>query len=164
MPKYIFALIAVVSFTLTPVAAEQCSPGSHIYKDNRDGTVTDKCTKIIWQQATNSTDLQFSDADSYCTNLSLAKYSDWRLPTIDELLTIVDYTLFSPAADPILQIPPHDPNTGYDPVLWSSTPNQYGSRPLVWGVDFFLGSTVSSMPTTNGSVALAKCVRSKRSD
>lgn len=35
-------------------------------------------------------------ADSYCKNLRLASYSDWRLATLDELATLVDKTDSAP--------------------------------------------------------------------
>jgi len=55
--------------------------------DNGDGTVTDNGTGLMWQKATfGSTDWGY--AKSYCSGLSLAGHSDWRLPNKDELVEL----------------------------------------------------------------------------
>lgn len=54
-------------------------------------TVTDHATGLVWQQADYlSTDWQ--DAVDYCENLSLGMKTDWRLPNVKELQSIVDYS------------------------------------------------------------------------
>ena len=58
-------------------------------KDNGNGTMTDKNTKLMWQQGKGG-QLQWKSAISYCEGLSLAGYNDWRLPSIDELKSIID--------------------------------------------------------------------------
>jgi hypothetical protein len=68
------------------------------FTDNGDGTVTDTVTGLMWQKETSSLFTQ-SEAISYCDNLELAGHIDWRLPTITELLGIVDYTKHNPAID-----------------------------------------------------------------
>jgi hypothetical protein len=60
------------------------------YKDNGDGTVTDASTGLMWQQD-GLTNKSWEQALSYCENLSLAGYSDWRLPTVKELRSLKNY-------------------------------------------------------------------------
>ena len=60
------------------------------YNDNGDGTVTDNATKLMWQQL-HGTVTSEQGGVTYCATLSLAGYSDWRLPTRIELVSIEDY-------------------------------------------------------------------------
>jgi hypothetical protein len=69
------------------------------YQDNGDGTVTDLNTGLMWQQAISGSPMDLDSANSYCSRLSLAGYSDWRLPAADELQSIVDYGKSNPAID-----------------------------------------------------------------
>ncbi|MCP4129952.1 MAG: DUF1566 domain-containing protein [bacterium] len=66
------------------------------YTDNGNSTVTDNNTGLIWQQANgeeSTGDYQFSweNALAYCEALTLGGSSDWRLPDIKELQSIVYY-------------------------------------------------------------------------
>ncbi|MBI3172450.1 MAG: DUF1566 domain-containing protein [Chloroflexi bacterium] len=70
------------------------------YTDNGDGTVTDHVTGLTWQQSPdtdgnatiNASDkLTYSAAVSYCNNLSLAGQTDWRLPDIKTLYSLIDF-------------------------------------------------------------------------
>jgi hypothetical protein len=70
------------------------------FKDNGDGTITDSSTGLMWQMD-GSTTRQWKEALSYCENLTLADYNDWRLPNRNELQSIVDYTRYNPTIDPI---------------------------------------------------------------
>ena len=54
--------------------------------------VTDNKTGLQWQDnadASTTTKI-WTDAINYCENLTLDGYSDWRLPNINELKSIVD--------------------------------------------------------------------------
>jgi hypothetical protein len=54
-----------------------------------NGTVLDEKTKLIW--AANDADAgQYSDAVAYCENYRGGGYTDWRMPTVDELETLYD--------------------------------------------------------------------------
>ena len=66
---------------------------------NGNGTVTDSATGLMWQQATTENPMNWQEALYYCENLALAGYTDWRLPTIKELIAIVDYSRYNPAID-----------------------------------------------------------------
>ena len=67
--------------------ATGCGPS---YTDNGDGTVTDECTGLMWQQEDDDTTRTWADALLYCENFELAGYSDWRLPNRRELESLVD--------------------------------------------------------------------------
>jgi hypothetical protein len=67
------------------------------YVDNGDGTVTDIETKLMWQQRTIGIGkMTWHRAMSYCSGLSLAGYTDWRLPEFHELMNLVDHTSSTP--------------------------------------------------------------------
>ncbi len=53
-------------------------------------TWTDPATGLMWARQDNGSDVNWQQATNYCQNLTLAGYSDWRLPTIDELAAIYD--------------------------------------------------------------------------
>ncbi len=62
-------------------------------QDNDDGTVTDSATGLMWQQSGADQLLQFSGARKYIDNLNqvmFAGYEDWRLPTIDEMASLLE--------------------------------------------------------------------------
>ncbi|MBU2548450.1 MAG: DUF1566 domain-containing protein, partial [Proteobacteria bacterium] len=69
-------------------------------KDNGDGTVTDINSGLMWQQVSISA-RAWENALSYCENLALGGYEDWRLPTWKELQSIVDLGRSAPAIDGI---------------------------------------------------------------
>jgi len=71
------------------------------YTRNDNGTVTDNITGLIWQQSpdTNgdgsvdiSDKLTHSAASSYCSGLTLANQSDWRLPDIKSMYSLIDFS------------------------------------------------------------------------
>jgi hypothetical protein len=59
---------------------------------NSDGTVFDKKTGLMWLEndGNNATKMSFKDALTYCNNLTYAGYSDWRMPSRNELLSLLD--------------------------------------------------------------------------
>jgi len=59
------------------------------FVDNGNGTVTDNCTKLMWQ--TTPVNRTWSSALQYCESLSLGGNDDWRLPNIFELITLIDF-------------------------------------------------------------------------
>jgi Protein of unknown function (DUF1566) len=117
------------------------------------GTVFDTETKLTWQQTAPTTAYTWSEAKTYCASAAVSSAlggSGWRLPTIKELLTIVDYSLGSaPFVDP--NAFPAAPARGF----WSSSPVA-GSPSMAWIVNFVNPSTGSYTTLLTDS---ARCVR-----
>ena len=70
-------------------------------RDADKGVVVDYATGYMWQDnedAKIDTGL-LDDAKHYCETLTLGNYTDWRLPTLQELVTIVDMSKHNPAID-----------------------------------------------------------------
>lgn len=59
------------------------------FVDNKDGTVTDLATGLMWQQGENER-ADLKTAQRLCDEMKLAGYQDWRLPNIKEINTIQD--------------------------------------------------------------------------
>lgn len=55
----------------------------------------DPSTGLMWAAKDNGNDITWGKAIKYCSNLRLAGYSDWRLPTVDELEGIYDGSGFA---------------------------------------------------------------------
>jgi len=116
------------AFSISFILALQGVAGAP-FTSNGDGTVTDQKSKLIWQRcsmgynsdavcsddgtAANNT-ANWADALAYCNTLSLAGRS-WRLPSINELKSIVDETRSNPTIDTVA-FPATAPES-----YWSST-------------------------------------------
>ncbi len=107
------------------INAVRCVRGSFLTPSSlsRNGEiVTDNTTGLQWQdnsRAGNYT-AYWTGAINYCENsLKLGGHNDWRLPNINELLSIVDYSTRYPAIDrSVFQ------NAGaYNKGYWTSTSN-----------------------------------------
>jgi hypothetical protein len=55
-----------------------------------DGTVLDTKTKLMWAARDNGSNINWANAKSYCENYRGGGYSDWRMPTPDELAGLYD--------------------------------------------------------------------------
>jgi len=55
----------------------------------------DPSTGLMWAARDNGRDITWGKAMKYCRNLVLAGYSDWRMPSIDELQGIYDDSGFT---------------------------------------------------------------------
>jgi hypothetical protein len=102
--------------------------GQNNFSDNGNGTISDNATGLSWTQNDSSIGLKFEAALKYCESLDYAGSSDWRLPNVKELQSIVDYsrspdTSNSAAIDLIFNISSITNEAGQVdyPAFWSST-------------------------------------------
>jgi serine/threonine protein kinase len=64
----------------------------NIFTDRTQETIVDLATGLIWQKMDNGSPVSHADADSYIETLNdsrKSRISKWRLPTVNELLTLV---------------------------------------------------------------------------
>ncbi len=61
------------------------------YTDNGDGTVRDNITGLTWSKAVESKKVSLEEAQETAKNLTLGGYSDWRVPSIKELYSLMDF-------------------------------------------------------------------------
>jgi hypothetical protein len=99
----------------------------------------------MWTKLTTEDYYNWQDALAYCENLDFGGYSDWRLPNIKELRSIIDYTTEVPAID--LAYFPDTQSSGY----WSST-TYHSTRLLAWSVGFYSGGGGGTEKTNGGLV------------
>jgi hypothetical protein len=123
---------------------------SKIIRDNDNQVVFDTTSMLMWQ---DNNDVIFytytwGNAISYCENLTNANHSDWRLPNVNELYTIIEFTNSSPAMSSSFG---QTSNSKY----WSSTTYKYNLA-HAWYIDFTSGSSSYQQKTTSTRV---RCVR-----
>ena len=61
------------------------------YTDNNDGTVIDNVTGLMWQQ-TMDAKMTYNEAVDYANASNVGGYSDWRVPSIKELFSLIQFT------------------------------------------------------------------------
>ena len=61
------------------------------YTDNQDGTITDNVTGLMWQKNPGDK-MTYDEAVNGAANFGLAGYSDWRLPSIKELYSLIIFS------------------------------------------------------------------------
>ena len=111
---------------------------------SRPSICTVKVGDLEWQADVPEQVFTWSDANAYSASLG----DGWRLPTIKELLSLVDYETHSPACS----VFPDCPSEWF----WSSSPVS-GDTTFAWAVGFGSGSTYS---TGVSSAYRVRCVRS----
>ncbi|HPH55342.1 MAG TPA: DUF1566 domain-containing protein [Smithellaceae bacterium] len=79
-----------------PAAKDKADDGRFIANDN--GTVLDTQTNLMWAAKDNGSDISFTSAKAYCDNYRGGGYSDWRIPTLGELMGLFDGKKSRPAA------------------------------------------------------------------
>ena len=89
------ALEAKKTTTLAMGKRPSVSTGNEIRRDGRfiaydNGTVMDAQTNLMWASKDNGSDIDWQGAKSYCENYRGGGYTDWRMPTQDELAGLYD--------------------------------------------------------------------------
>ena len=110
------------------------SYGKNKFHDNGDGTISDHATGLLWAKTDSGQGMNWEEALAWVQRQNKENYlgrKDWRLPTVKELQSIVDYTR-SPATSKSAAIDPlftcaavtNEVKELDYPFYWSSTTHQ----------------------------------------
>lgn len=121
-------------------------------RDSSTQTVEIIKTHLMWQddESAKSVTKNWQGAIEHCQNLNFAGYSDWRLPRLEELRTIVDKN-----NSPTIKSEFKNTASSY---YWSSTPRA-GSSNDAWFVYFGNGNENDDDKNLNVYV---RCVRDSK--
>ncbi|MCB9740187.1 MAG: DUF1566 domain-containing protein [Deltaproteobacteria bacterium] len=116
-------------------------------------TVVDTQTGLVWQREVSATTGSSADANKACDALVLGGANDWRVPTLVELQTLVDYG----AADGAPRIDTTAFAKASTLALWTTTTTLNGTL----AIDFATGASVPGTAAGVGSIGW-RCVRTDK--
>lgn len=93
-------------------------------RDNEKNTVTCSDTNLMWQDEISSSTYSRVKAIKYCEDLEFAGFTDWRLPNVNEAISIVDFSKTPDSENALFKdgfkkiIPD---GSGYDVIFMTST-------------------------------------------
>jgi hypothetical protein len=117
-----------------------------------DDAVFDKETGLVWERSPATNRNAWDGAVVYAYAKVVARRKGWRLPTIEELLSLVDPTRNNPT------LPLGHPfvNVQIDDFYWSCTLGMTALPTFAWGYQFGNGSTSNCLKTANFYVWLVR--------
>ncbi len=116
-------------------------------RDNTKEIVINDKTGLMWQDDA-SVKRTWSEAKNYCKSLNHAGFSDWYLPSISELESLVDTKKYNPAINSSFK---HTISSFY----WSSS-SFVSSSSGAWHVDFKYGGSYDYNKTNGYYVRCAR--------
>ena len=151
MPRPLFLAMLLTLAAGSPVLAQTCRTETEVpsttpasrFQDNGDATVTDQSTGLMWArcpEGLSGTGCATGAAAAFtwegallrARDSGLAGYTDWRLPDIKELSSLVEERCYAPAIN--LAVFPNTPSS----YFWSASPGGSSSS-YAWYVAFSNG-------------------------
>ena len=150
MKSSAFILIGMVVLAFfTSEAAAQIQPWNTIIQFNRfqvlsqfgNAAVFDQETGLVWEQSPDINAQDWLNAQSRCNTKTIGNRQGWRLPTLQELASLVDTSVrFGPTL-------PVNPFTNVrSSIYWSAT-SAAGNPALAWFVSFADGHVANVVKT-----------------
>jgi hypothetical protein len=164
-----FALVGTLA-TATAFAVT-CEPNmsprnpDSSYSVGTDGTVTHIPTNLVWKRCSEgqnwngstcigeATYVSWAEALTISSNSRFAGKSDWRLPNLKELRSLVEECRVEPSINDTLF--PATPYEQYKSIFWSSSPND-GWISDSWGVEFGTGTSYDHSRSSSYAVRLVR--------
>jgi len=177
MPAMTITEAHAVRFVRNGLPLGNLTTPSSDFIDNNDGTVTHKKTNLTWKRcaegqtfsggACTGTATTYTYGQANSISSTFANQSDWRLPNIQELESIVEYGTYPTINSALF------PNAPENTKFWSSTPeanstnawylsflhggNDTDRREYLWAVRLVRGSQ-ESVTNTGISAASSDCL------
>lgn len=171
MKNALLAASLLLALPVLPVLAQTVNPNienitpDSRYTLNNDGTVTDNDTDLMWMQCSEGQTWEPNGGAGNCTGtatphtwdaaLALANgktfagHSDWRLPDIKELASLVAEDRYDPAINSAIF--PAPPSSSF----WSGSPYANNSN-YSWSVDFTFGDAYYNNRNSSPRVRLVR--------
>jgi hypothetical protein len=124
--------------------------------DNKNGTISDNSTGLMWQQEGSSDYIIWKEVPDYIYQLNQEKfagYSDWRFPTLEELASLVESKKINQKQ---LNIAPAFSLN--QRCCWSS---DFRNRDEAWGICFEDGFVLYNGKALDDSVRAVRSLNSK---
>ena len=136
-----------------PLQDGDFQPNAQALAKTASDEVTDKTTGLIWQQGDDGNTYTYNDAIQHCSTFQSAEASTgWRLPSVVELMTLINSGVDLPSIDPSF-------SGAQSNNYWTSTPTASANM-LSWTVKFDFGEII---PLLADSSLPVRCVRGKSS-
>jgi len=114
------------------------------FVDNGDGTISDKATGLMWEQKGSKKVTSFYIATKHVKKLNKKKfagYDDWRIPTIEELYSLLDpNTNKQPYINPVFETKAYHCWSADKSDLHTSFPTLAGMRGRYVTLDYKKGT------------------------
>lgn len=159
--------IAAILLILTSLSYAQdkldCGKSAE-YIDNKNGTISDPRTNLIWQMCVagqewngescggTPTRLDMKEATIFAASNKFLKFNDWRIPEYEEFLSILDVSVNSESQANIKNIPPLPGCNAYPyskilpPLMKASNSNlKFWTSTVVEGSEDYYGLTFSTL-------------------
>jgi Protein of unknown function (DUF1566) len=117
------------------------------YRDNGDGTITDLNTGLMWVKARGQK-VTWDAAMTGAAACRVGGYTDWRMPTIKELYSLINYTGESSGS---MQVSKPYIDTHYFDFVYGDV--SQGERPIDcqdWSATPYISTTMNGNPTIFG--------------
>jgi hypothetical protein len=155
----LIATLALVVFT-APAFSGHDGPWDHadgrnrftVLRDFNRQAVLDAETGLVWEQSPDTGRRDWAAAQEHCNNKAVGNRKGWRLPTVQELVSLADRSQPEPT------LPPGHPFSNVQLVYWSATSSALGGPSSAW-VMIFRNGQVAAGVVKSGSLGVW-CVRS----
>lgn len=137
-------------FSARCVRTAEPHPPPSVHYEVQPDTVRDLGTGLVWQRSTPDRIFDLAGARAYCGALTLAGQDGWRLPSMTELLTLIDE---GAAVAPMIDTTAF-PNTPGE-AFWT-TSDFGGASGMAWQVYFDRGNGLYGLSSAQFR---ARCVR-----
>jgi hypothetical protein len=121
------------------------------YLNNEDGTISDYATGLMWQQSGSDEEFHSGGIEPYLRSLNAGRFAgcdDWRLPTVPELLSLLE-NRHNPHRLQIFHL-----FDGNQPFCWSADRCENGRRWIVFFINRFVG-----FDSSGGTESFVRAVR-----
>jgi len=129
-------------------------------RDDTKEVVIDNVTNLMWQDnvEVNTTTKTWNEAVQYCEDLTLGGYTDWRLPSAEELISITDKGRDKPAINSTFKYVKAGNYLDNTDWYWTAT-NYIGDFSQAWVIGFIEGDE-NTKPKTDSYYI--RCVRDNK--